>query len=85
MKIALVIDQRESHRAVIHLEKYLNGTVFCTVIRFDLLVNGVFLCYGCERVELEDESSVADAMWELIRRWKRTVVASLPMDLNLTD
>jgi hypothetical protein len=55
------------------------------VNQFDLFVNEVFLCCGCERVELEDESSVAGAMWEMMRRWKRTVVASVPMDLNLTD
>ena len=57
----------------------------CDANRFDLFVNEVLLYYDYEKVELEDESSFADAVWVLMRRWKRTDVASVPRSLNLTD
>lgn len=74
-----------SQRLGIHLEKCLKWTEFCDANRFDYLVNGVFRCFGCERVELEDESSVAVAIWELVRREKQTGETSVPVDWNLTD
>ena len=86
MNTCLVIDgQGQIPGDGIHLERSLKWRVYDVANRFDLFVNGVILCYDYEKVGLEDGSSVADAMWEMIWRWKRTVVASLPMDLNLTD
>lgn len=70
---------------MIHLVEELKWPVSCAANRFDLFVNEVILCYGCERVGLEDESSFAGAMWVWVRRWKRTNVASVPRNLNLTD
>lgn len=69
----------------IHLEEGLKWTGLGAANQFDYDVNGVFRYYGCGRVELEDGSSDAVAMWEMMRRWKRTGVASSPTDLNLTD